>query len=246
LKANEKELLLVIDGIVNGTWHTLDFACHCKAKKVLLTSSGAIYGKQPSDIDFIPEDYKGAPDTVQSCSAYGHAKRFSESLCAMYADQFGIQTKIARCFTFMGPYMPLNASFAIGNFVLDGLRGEALRVKGDGSPYRSYMYAGDLAIWLWTILFKGKTCFPYNVGSDEAVTISDLADIVSQQFEQRPRIQIEQANVIGLAGERYIPSIERARSELGLIPMIGLTEAVQRTIDWFREIVNQPGENRCW
>lgn len=176
-------------------------------------------------------------------SAYGVGKRLAEHLCELYAQQYGFQTKLARCFAFVGPYLPLDIHFASGNFIRDGLRGESIQVKGDGMPHRSYLYAADMAIWLWTTLFKGKSFFLYNVGSDEAVTIADLANPVAGQFEPRPRIEIERRQVSGPAGERYVPSIGRVRREFGLRSTIGLAEAVKRTIDWFRDIAYWQGED---
>jgi dTDP-glucose 4,6-dehydratase len=240
---NGENSLVMIDTIVEGTRRTLDFARHCGTPKFLLTSSGAVYGKPPPDQTHIPEDHVGAPDLLDPCSEYGEGKRLAEHLCAVYAQQCGVQTKIARCFAFVGPYLPLNGSFAIGNFIHDGLKGGPIQVKGDGAPSRSYLYAADLTIWLWTILFKGKSCFPYNVGSDETVTIADLANLVADQFEPRPRIEIERRQVNGLAGERYIPSIERVRREFGLRPAIGLVEALPRTTDWFRSVAGGLKEN---
>lgn len=233
-KLNDENPLLVFDTIVEGTRRTLEFARQCGAQKFLLISSGAVYGKQPAEITHISEDYPGAPDTTDPRSAYGAGKRAAETLCALYFKQYGLETKIARCFAFVGPYLPLDLHFAIGNFIRDGLRGGALQVQGDGTPYRSYLYAADLTVWLWTILFKGKSCFPCNVGSDEIVTIADLAGLIAEQFEPKPQIKIERNQVHGLAGERYIPSIERVRREFGLRPIIRLAEAIRRTIDWFR------------
>ena len=233
LRLNEENPLLMFDTIVEGTRRTLEFARHCGAKKFLLTSSGAVYGKPPSEITHISEDFRGDLDTMNPRSAYGEGKRVAELLCTFYAKQLGIQIKIARCFAFVGPYLSLDAHFAISNFIRDGLSGDPIRIKGDGSPCRSYLYASDMAIWLWTLLFRGKPCCPYNVGSDIEVTIFDVASLVADQFEPRPRIEITANRIVSHSAERYIPSTQRARHDLGLHSIVRLPEAVKRTLDWF-------------
>lgn len=233
LKLNGEHTLLMFDTIVEGTRRTLEFACHCGTKKFLFVSSGAVYGKQPFEVTQIPEDYKGVLDTLDLQSAYGEGKRVAELLCAFYAKQFGFEIKIARGFTFVGPYLPLDAHFAIGNFIRDGLSGASIKIKGDGSPYRSYLYASDMAVWLWTILFRGKPCFPYNVGSDVEITTLDVAGLVADQFEPRPRIEITTNSTVSHSAGRYIPSTQRARQDLGLHSIVSLLEAIKRTLDWF-------------
>lgn len=232
---NEPEVptpLSIYERIVQGTRHTLEFARNCSAKKMLFTSSGAVYGKQPSDIHYVFEEYTGAPDLTNERAAYGEGKRASEFLCAMYSKYYGIEVKIARCFAFVGPYLPLDSNFAIGNFIGNVLRNQPINVKGDGTPYRSYLYAADLAIWLWTILFKGIPSRPYNVGSEDEISIAGLANKVSIISGRNPGINIPSKVLKAAHSERYVPSTERARRELNLQQIVSLEDAIKRTIAW--------------
>jgi nucleoside-diphosphate-sugar epimerase len=230
-KLNAENPLLMLDTIVEGTRRTLNFAEACKAKKFLLTSSGAVYGRQPSDITHVPEEYMGAPDALTPTSSYGEGKRIAEHLCALYANS-SLETKIARCFAFVGPHLPLDVHFAIGNFIRDGMHGGPIIIRGDGTPHRSYLYAADLVIWLWTILLRGQSCRAYNVGGEESLSIMEVAERVSNGF--RPKVQIERRGIPKLRKpvERYVPSIDRAKSELELYPLVDLQTSIHKTIAW--------------
>jgi dTDP-glucose 4,6-dehydratase len=229
-KLNEENPELMFDTIVEGARRTLEFAARCRAGKFLLTSSGAVYGQQPSDMTHLSEDYCGAPDPIDPKSAYGEGKRVAEHLSVLYSKKTDIGIKIARCFAFIGPYMPLDDRYAIGNFIQDGLDGSPIHVKGDGAPYRSYLYTADLAIWLWTILFKGASCCAYNVGSEEEVTIAQLANMVAQSFPKSPGVNIEGNPSSNLPVERYVPSTRLAREGCGLRQNIPLKKAISLTI----------------
>jgi nucleoside-diphosphate-sugar epimerase len=223
--------LLMLDTIIQGTRRTLDFARERGGGKFLLTSSGAVYGPQPPEMTHIPETYLGGPDTMNPGSVYGEGKRVAELLCAVYHQLYGLDTKIARCFAFAGPYLPLDAHLAIGNFVRDALAGGPIRVNGDGTPYRSYLYAADLMIWLWTILFSGAACRPYNVGSEESLSIADIARTVSAQSEKPVKVEIGSA-ATPHPRQQYVPKTERARDDLGLVSTVGLTQAIHKTKGW--------------
>jgi len=231
-KLNNENPLLMLDTIIEGTRRTLDFAVHCKAEKFLLTSSGAVYGKQPSGMTHIPEDYMGAPDPLDPKSAYGIGKRTAEQLCALYAKQYGVSSTIARCFAFVGPYLPLDIHFAIGNFIRDAMNGGPIIIKGDGTPVRSYLYAADLAIWLLTILLRGEKGRAYNVGNDESLSMIVVAQRVAEQFQLKAAVEIRKKPNLQKPLERYVPDVSRAKNELGLKEYIHFNDAIAFTIQW--------------
>jgi dTDP-glucose 4,6-dehydratase len=198
-----------------------EFAQEQGTKRFLFTSSGAAYGPQPRDMTHLSETNDGEPVT-----SYGQAKRASEPLCQ------NAGAVIARLFAFVGPYLPLDASFAVGNFIGNVLRGEPVHVSGDGTPYRSYLYAADLAIWLWTMLLKGEPGRTYNVGSAAAVNIAALAETVVRNTRPDTPIVITSSPQKGSLPERYVPSVARAEEELGLRVLIELGDGIRRTYNW--------------
>lgn len=226
--------LRALDSIVQGTRHTLDFASACDAKGFLLLSSGAVYGAQPHSIEFLEESFAGAPALIGSNAAYGEGKRVAELLCHLYSRNSGINCKVARCFTFVGAHLPLDSHFAIGNFIGSALRGEPIRIRGDGTPLRSYLYMADAMIWLWTILFRAPTLRPYNLGSDQAISIAELARTVAEVLCPDAEIIIEREALEGAQVERYLPAIRAARHELSLTVGVDLREAIRRTGAWFK------------
>jgi nucleoside-diphosphate-sugar epimerase len=232
---NNENPFLMLDTIIEGTRRTLDFALHCHADKFMLTSSGAVYGRQPYTITHIAEDYQGAPNPLDPQSTYGQGKHLAEHLCTLHAMNSTMQLKIARCFAFVGPYLPLDIHFAIGNFIRDAMYGGPIIIKGDGTPHRSYLYAADLAIWLWTILLKGQSLHPYNVGSDESLCIADIARVVAEQFPDGIKVEIHGKLDPTKSIEHYVPSIHRAKCELGLQQFIPLGNGIKRTLAYLGE-----------
>lgn len=229
---NRDNPVLMLDTITEGTRRVLDMAKQANVKHFLFVSSGAVYGKQPADCTHVEESYRGGADPLQPSSAYAIGKLYAEHLCMLYAKQYQLPVKIARCFAFVGPHLPLTTHFAIGNFIANVLAKEPIRILGDGSPCRSYLYAADLVAWLWTILCFGQNDRAYNVGSEESVSIAELAKVVSEQITPSLEMTVAKQRNPQEALERYVPSTKRAREELKLETWVSLSEAIQRTIVW--------------
>jgi UDP-glucuronate decarboxylase len=227
------------DQIVNGTRNVLDLAVASGAYRFLLTSSGGVYGPQPPDMERIPEEYLGMPDPLNPNNAYSVAKRYAEHICLLYQDRHGIETIIARCFAFVGQDLPLNVHFAIGNFIGDALWRDEITVSGDGSPLRSYLDQQDLAHWLLKLMEQGESGQAYNVGSDQAISIAELAHLVRELLAPNKRVHI--LNAVNQTGWRsnYVPSIQKARNKLALGVCVSLEESIRITADAAKQFMRQ-------
>jgi dTDP-glucose 4,6-dehydratase len=228
---NEDNPLRMFDTIVEGTRSALDFAVASKARRFFFFSSGAVYGAQPWDVTHVPEDYAGAPELTTHRSAYGEGKRAAEMLCTIYARQFGLDIVNARIFALLGPLLSLDIHFAAGNFIHDAISGRKIVVRGTGKAVRSYLYAADLTAWLWTILLKAPGGATYNVGSEQGVSIAELAERTARLL-RAPGFEILGQEDPGWNPGRYVPSTEKIRTELGVAPTVGLDEAIVRTARW--------------
>lgn len=236
---NQNQPLLMLDTITQGTRRVLDFAVQAGVQTLLLTSSGAIYGTQPPDMSHLSETYMGRMDPLQPAAAYGIGKCMAEHLVNTYAQTYGFKASIARCFAFVGPYLPLNTHFAIGNFIHNALHYEPIHLHGDGTPYRSYLYAADLMIWLWQILSAGQSGRAYNVGSEEAIQLVDLAALVAKYVQPHLAVTVAKTPDPQVLPARYVPATQRAQQELALKQWISLEEGIQRTLNWWQSCKNK-------
>ena len=225
---NKSNPLLMMDTITKGTRNVLDFAITQSLEGILFVSSGAIYGKQPWNHSHINEEDSFKIDINNSNAAYAEGKRIAELYCSTYFEKYNLPIKIARCFAFMGPYLPLDTHFAVGNFINNFINKENIIIKGDGTPLRSYMYASDLSIWLWKILEKGNINSVYNVGSNESISIAGLAKKVLDNNTESLKIVISHPINKGELLQ-YVPSIDKAKIDLGLSVNIDLDTAIKKT-----------------
>lgn len=211
----------IMSANIEGSKRVLQLAASCGTRRILFTSSGAVYGRKTRPIR---ED-----DVCSPTSAYGHAKLAAEKL---FADS-GMSVGIARIFAQVGRYLPLDIHYAVGNFIGNCLRNEPIVIKGDGRPYRSYMYADDLVEWLFAVMESGVSGRPYNVGSEEGVTIEALARRVRCITGSKSEIVIRD-RPDGSVSERYYPTESRARKELLMALRYDLDAAIGATVDFLK------------
>ena len=219
---------------LDGTRRVLEFARQSGCSDLLLVSSGAVYGAQPADLPAVAEEYRGAPDPLDTRSAYGEGKRCAEWLTKAYADAYRFEAKVARVFAVVGPYLPLDKQFAIGNFIGDALAEREIVIRGDGTACRSYLYAADLTVWLWNILLRGTAGEAYNVGGREAFSLAEVARRVGRLAGSSKGVRVLTPTDPRRPVERYIPDVDKAARELGLTSAISLDEAILRTLQWVR------------
>ena len=208
----------ILSAAINGTRHVIALAKRVGCKKILFTSSGAVYGPSTSPSS---EDDECMPSTP-----YGKGKMAAERLLVAS----GLDVKLARCFSFTGKYLNRKIYYAIGNFIQNCLDGKPITINGDGTPLRSYLYADDLVEWLFAILERGQSGRPYNVGSDHALSILELAEKVRRVLGTNNEIIVKGKAEPGAKPSVYVPEIGRAQGELGLSVSVSLDEAIRRTV----------------
>jgi len=216
---------------LEGTRRVLELVRTCSVRRLLLVSSGAVYGPLPTGMTHVPEAHLGGPDPLLASSAYAEGKRVSEWLACRAADE-GVHVSIGRVFALVGPHLPFDAQFAVGNFIASALLGKDIIIEGDGKSCRSYLYAADMAVWLWAIMLRGRPSQAYNVGAEDAVSISELAHLVRDTLNPHVNVVVKGTAKLGMASSYYVPSTKKAQNELGLSSSIGLQEAIHRTGAW--------------
>jgi nucleoside-diphosphate-sugar epimerase len=234
---NDEHPELMRATIVDGMRSVLERLQPSGEVPLLFTSSGAVYGPQPSTMERIPETYWPPDEAIEPRNAYALGKRDAERVALDAAGTGKPTVRIARLFAFVGPFLPLDAHFAVGNFIRDAMAGNPIEVKGDGLAVRSYMYAADMVSAMVAVLVRGQPSQTYNVGSEQAVTIAELATTVRDVVAPHIPITIGGSPLTALptgAGQRYVPACQRARDELAVEPQTSLDEGIQRTAAWAR------------
>lgn len=211
--------------IVDGTRNVLDYAVKTNVNRFFFTSSGGVYGKLLPDMQQVNETYMGELDASNPDNTYSIAKREAEHLCALYANQYGLDYVIARYFAFVGEDLPINVHFAVGNFIRDALFKQAITVNGDGSAIRSYLAQEEMAAWTLALLENGQSANIYNIGSDAAISIKSLAHLVGHLIAPEKPVHIVGEPIDGVRSY-YVPDITKIKKYHGLAVSVSLENAI--------------------
>jgi dTDP-glucose 4,6-dehydratase len=224
----------MLEIIVDGQRNLIRQLSESSRSRILFTSSGAVYGRLPQVDGPVTEDYRGGPNPLDPKSAYHEGKRVAELLLSLAHQEALVDPLIARLFAFVGPLLPLNEHFAIGNFLRDALKQQPIHLTGDGSPIRSYQYPTDMAVWLWAIAARGEALRAYNVGSANGLSLRQVATSVSQNSGGSPVIVAREFDP-RTPVDYYVPDVDRITAELGLENLVDLDEAIRRTLKWHKQ-----------
>jgi len=224
----------VVDLIERGTRRMVDAAGSCTGARFLQLSSGSVYGPQPPSLPRMPESHDGAADAQDPAQRFGASKLIAERR-ALGAAPGGVHAVAARAFAVVGPRLPLDGQFALGNFLADARAGRPIAIHGDGTPVRSWMYAADLAAWCWTILARGTAGTAYNVGSEEALSIRDAATRVAALRRPPLAVDCRRSPSADAPVSRLVPDTNRARQAFGVDAWVPFNDAIHRTWSWLNQ-----------
>jgi dTDP-glucose 4,6-dehydratase len=216
-----------------GTHNMLGLAKE-KGARFLLASTSEVYGDP--QVHPQPETYWGHVNPVGPRGVYDEAKRFAEAMTMAYQRAHGMETRIVRIFNTYGSRMRPGDGRVVSNFIVQALRGEPLTLYGDGSQTRSFCYVDDMVDGIHR-LFHSDYGEPVNVGNPNEFTIRELADAVlaetgsASELTHRPLPEDDP--------KVRQPDIALARELLGWQPRVELREGLERTIPWFRKLVEE-------
>lgn len=205
-----------------------------RLKSFLYMSSGEIYGNPGSADVPTPETYLGVTDHLSPRSCYVESKRFTETLCLNYYRQYQVPVRIIRPVQVFGPGFKESDSRAWADFICKSLAGKPIEILGDGLSRRGYCYLADAVTQILAVIRKGNDGDVYNIGSEEHISIRELADMIASFANPPVQVQVKNDLPSYLQGSPQLscPSIAKV-SGLGHLLNTGTKEGMKRSFDWF-------------
>jgi dTDP-glucose 4,6-dehydratase len=218
-----------------GTHKTLGLA-KAKNARYLLASTSEVYGDP--QVHPQPESYWGHVNPVGPRGVYDEAKRFAEAMVMAYHRFHGLDTRIVRIFNTYGTRMRPDDGRVVSNFIVQALRGEPITVYGDGSQTRSFCYVSDEVEGIYR-LFHSRWPDPMNIGNPNELTVKEMAERVIELTGSASPISYRPLPKDDPKVRR--PDIALARREIGWEPAVSLEQGLEKTIPYFRTLVEERG-----
>jgi nucleoside-diphosphate-sugar epimerase len=174
----------------------------------------------------------GPLDFTRVHNVYAESRRAAESLVSAFASQYRIPVSTARAFTFVGPFQALDAPWALNNFMRDALSGQDIRLHGDGTTRRSYLYGSDAAAWLLRMLVDGADSAVYNLGGGTPFSHAEVAELVVQRTVPTPRLVLKSQQSDNGRGHDFFPNLQKVQADLGLRQAFDTQRGIDRTLEW--------------
>lgn len=220
-----------------GTMNMLGLASRVKGR-LLLASTSEVYGDP--EVHPQKETYWGHVNTMGPRSCYDEGKRIAESMCYAYHQQRDVDVRIARIFNTFGPRMHPNDGRVVSNFIVQALQNRTLTIYGDGKQTRSFQYVEDLVDGL-IALMNSDYGSPVNIGNPEEFTIEEFATYIRDSIS--PSTQIKHLPAAVDDPKKRQPDITVAETELGWSPKWKVTDGLEKTIEYFRQELENRFEN---
>jgi len=199
------------------------------APNILYTSSGAVYGRPSAPMDARPNQTPISDLFPDSSMLYGHGKLLSESVLIALAKKAAARVNIARLFSFIGPLLPLDKHFAIGNFILDAHLRRPIQLRSRGESIRSWLYLGDLARYLLVLASRPDSNI-VDIGGEESMTIVSAAHQIATLTGLE--VDVSQVNEVDLDRSVYLPDLVSMKTICNLSGIKTFRQSVISTLDW--------------
>jgi UDP-glucuronate decarboxylase len=243
-----------IDANVGGLRHMLEYARRRNGTApgsfhgLLFFSTSEIYGDPTPDAIPTPETYRGLVSCTGPRACYDESKRLGETMCVIYAQQYGVPVSIARPFNNYGPGLKLTDGRVLPDFARDALEGRDIVMRSDGSPTRTFCYITDALTGYLKVLVRGRRGEPYNIGIEKPETsMRELADLVVRHAQtlwgysgRVVHVPSEEGAYLTDNPNRRSPVIDKARTELDYAPEVQVDDGIGRALNWYH--YNRKGE----
>jgi nucleoside-diphosphate-sugar epimerase len=231
-RVHASDPLRVHQSTVEGIHNALEAAAQLGALRRFVNVSSCLVAGAPQRPGALAESDSFPIPSGQLHTVYADAKRAAEMLAAIYRSQYRLPVCTVRPFTLAGPYQELDRPWAINNFLHDALSGHAIRIHGDGTARRSYLYGSDAAWWTLAALVHGVDGEAYNLGSGTPVSHAELVNLIGKQVSPPPRVVLNTLLVKQLKQDDLFPDISKSEQRLGVRQTCTLEQTIDKTYRW--------------